>query len=225
MTQVRPPAPHSDRPVRSGYDRFVLVMRVILPAAALMTGGGALLWPLVNDREASFTLAREELVQRDDTIRVIGARYVGRDGTGKRFEVQAAEALQPSPGAQRVVVEGLEARMNLSEENAAYVRAERGIYGVDDHILEAADGVRLTTTDGYRVDTAGATVDLNAKTARSAGPVTGQSALGRFEAGEARLVVDDRALRLTQGVQMRIRPGEDAAAGADGQPASEGGRP
>ncbi|MBK5912230.1 hypothetical protein CCR85_12090 [Rhodothalassium salexigens] len=190
----------------TAYDRFVAVMRLVLPLAALAVGAAALLWPLVNEREASFTLSREELVKRDDTIRVLGARYAGRDRTGKRFEVKAVEALQNTPAARRVRIDGLEARMTLSDDNAARVHAARGLYALDDHVLDAEGGVRLTTTDGMRVDTAGATVDLPAKTARSAGPVTGSSRLGRFEAGAAVLTAEDRVLRLDGGVTMRILP-------------------
>lgn len=188
------------------YDRFVAVMRVALPLAAIVVGAGAMLWPLLNDGEASFTLSREDLVQRDDTVRVIGARYAGRDRAGKRFEVRADEALQNEPDDERILIEGLEARMNLNADNAAYVRAERGVYRFDTQALEAADGVRLVTTDGYRVETAGATVDLGNRTARSAGPVTGTSRLGRFQAARADLSVDERVLRLTGGVTMHIAP-------------------
>ncbi|WP_068308587.1 MULTISPECIES: hypothetical protein [Kordiimonas] len=188
------------------WDSFIHAMRVVLPLVAIILGGITLLWPILNETEVSFTLSKDEVAKSDGVIRMTNLSYAGTDGLDRLFRVQAASGLQENPSAPRIRLTDIRAEMELDPGMPATVEARTGIYRMKEGTLSLVGGVHVNTSNGYRLDMAGAEVDLKAHTATGQGSINGVSDLGTLEAGRMEILVDEREGLFDGGVKLSITP-------------------
>ncbi|WP_374763068.1 LPS export ABC transporter periplasmic protein LptC [Yunchengibacter salinarum] len=190
----------------TGWDRFVAAMRLLLPLAALILGGVTALWPMLNDREVSFTLARDEVAASDGKVRMTDLTYTGTDAVDRLFTLQAARGVQDNPGAPRVSLEDIRARMSLKPDDPARLTAKRGIYMIREDRLTLSGTVDLSTGSGYHLSMLEATVNLKDHSAVGRGAITGTAPLGRLTADRLAIDVDDRSGVFSGDVRLHITP-------------------
>jgi lipopolysaccharide export system protein LptC len=74
--------------------------------------------------------------------------------------------------------------------------------------MVAVDGpIHIVGPDGYRLATRDVTVDLDKRTMHSIGQVSGTMPLGQFQAGSLSADLDERTVRLNNGVRLKIVQG------------------
>jgi lipopolysaccharide export system protein LptC len=139
-------------------------------------------------------------------MRVETARYVGEDNKGQKFEITAARAIQQSSDVPVVSIEGIQARLNL-DRGPLSIAALKGRYDLNRELVLVDGPVRVVGPDGYRLLTRDVTVDLDKRNLRSAGAVSGEMALGQFQAGRLRADLDSRTVNLDNGVRLKIYQG------------------
>lgn len=188
------------------WDRFIAVMRITLPLLALLLGGITLLWPVLNETEVSFTLSKDEVAKSDGIIRMTKLSYVGTDAVDRIFRVQAAAGQQEDPQAPRVRLTDIRAEMELEAGNPATVTARTGIYRMKESSLSLVGGVHVNTANGFKLDMAGAEIDLKGHKATGQGTINGSSDLGTLEAGRMEILVDAREGFFDGGVRLHIKP-------------------
>ena len=72
----------------------------------------------------------------------------------------------------------------------------------------SVDGpVKVVGPDGYSLATRDVEVDLDKRTMQSRGSVAGTMKLGEFQAGNLSADLDERVVRLNNGVRLKIRQG------------------
>jgi len=202
------------RPVLYGmWDKFIVVMRIILPISALVLGFITMLWPFVNDNEVSFTLSTDDVAKGDSSVHMTNIEYVGTDAIDRLFTVKAASGLQDNPNAPRVKLSNVQAEMLLEGAGPSTVKARTGIYRVNDSILSLLGGVTLVTGNGITLDMAGAEIDLKSHIATGQGSVQGTSELGTLNAGRVTILVDKEEGIFEGGVQLHITPNRDGKKG------------
>jgi hypothetical protein len=199
-------SPSAVVPTSPAWDSFVLAMRLLLPAAALILGGITIAWPSINEREVSFTLSQEEVARSDGVIRMTNPRYVGTDAVDRLFRVSAASGQQDNANAPRIRLTDIHAEMALDPGQMATVQARTGIYRMKEGTLSLVGGVHVRTETGYALDMAGAEVDLKAHKATGQGTINGTSELGALEAGRMEIRVDEREGSFEGGVKLHIKP-------------------
>jgi len=188
------------------WDAFIRLMRVFLPAAALILGTITVLWPYIEDKEVSFTLSTDDVAKGDSSIRMTRMRYVGTDAVDRLFHIEAASGLQDSPSAPRITLQDIRAEMAIDNTGPATVTARTGIYRVDDATLSLVGGVQMITGNGYALDMAGAEVNLREHTAVGQGAITGRSKLGTLAASQVSIDADEEEGVFEGGVKLRIVP-------------------
>ena len=189
----------------SSHDRLVRFAKVALPSAV-----GALIAilafaPLEKKGDASFILDKNQVDNAPERMRVETARYVGEDNRGQKFSIEAASAIQRSSDVPIVDINGMTARLNLSQGPLAIV-ANHARYDLEDHKVAVNGPVRVAGPDGYRLATSDVMVDLKQRRLTSSGPVSGAMRLGQFRAssltadlGERTVVLRDARLKIVQG--------------------------
>lgn len=197
--------------VSSSWDRFIALMRFTLPAAAVVLGLVTVLWPFVNDTEVSFTLSKDDVAKSDGQIRMTNMRYTGTDAVDRLFTVEAASGLQDTPSSPRIRLTDIKAEMALEPGIPATVEARTGIYRMKESTLSLVGGVHVQTGNGYKLDMAGAEVDLKAHKATGQGSIKGQSRLGTLEAGRMEILVDEEEGIFDGGVTLHIEPRRPAS--------------
>ena len=93
------------------------------------------------------------------------------------------------------------------ERGPLSIAALKGRYDLEQELVKVDGPIRVAGADGYSMLTRDVTVDLDKRTMRSSGPVSGQLPLGRFEAGSLSADLDDRTVRLDGGVRLKIEQG------------------
>jgi len=191
---------------RINWDGFIRLMQVFLPISALVLGTITIGWPFLNDAEVSFTLSKDDVARSDGVIRMTNMNYVGTDAKDRLFRIHANSGEQDNPNAPRVRLTDIRAEMELDEGQLATVDARTGIFRTRNNSLSLIGGVNLETGNGYRLQMAGAEIDLRARTATGQGEVTGSSELGELKAARMSLNVKEKEAVFEGGVSLHIVP-------------------
>ena len=189
------------------HDRMVRLLAVVLPGLIGALLAVMVLAPLSPRGEISFLLDRTKVAMVNDRLRALGAMYRGEDDRGRSFSVNAGSAVQHSAAVQEVVMKDVTARVQLDDGPATMVAAA-GTYDFARQQITVPGAVNVQTTDGYRMMTQGAAIDLDHRVLASRGTVTGQIPIGTFSADHFHASLDDREVRLDGHVRMRMVPGK-----------------
>ncbi len=188
------------------YDRYVMVMRILLPAIALAMAVFTFLWPLLHRPETSFVLNREKLQRGGEEVRIVGPVYRGTDSLGRLFTLAAREAVQSTPDAPLVVLHDMRARMDFPDQRVARVTAGEGRYEKASGTVRIPGALEFETSDGYALTARDAIIDLRARTIRSDRPVHGRAPLGEIEAQRFFIDIAARKAVFEDGVRAHTTP-------------------
>lgn len=188
------------------YDAFVVWMRRLLPAIAVLLALLVILFPGLRDREVSFTLSQEDIVVGQDQVRMVNPSYRGTDSLGRFFRIAAQSGLQASPDDPQITLTGITGEMELDAETKALLFSDSGLFLPDDQELRLDGDVLIETTDGNRFTARAAVMNLDNKIARSDAAVAGSGPLGSFVAQSFEIHVDEAVAIFEGGVRMRVDP-------------------
>jgi len=190
----------------SAHDRLVGWSKVALPSAVGVLIAVLALAPLDKKSDVSFILDKNKVENAPERMRVESARYTGTDNKGQQFIMVANRAIQRSSDAPVVDIDGMFARLDLAQ-GPLLIGANHGRYNLDTQKVAIDGPVKVVGPDGYRLATRDVTVDLKQRTVASAGPVSGQMRLGRFQAGQLHANLGERTVLLDNGVRLKIVQG------------------
>jgi lipopolysaccharide export system protein LptC len=183
------------RAVKFGLPAVIVVLVILLAIA-----------PFERRGDVSFILDKNKVDEAKERMRVEQARYVGEDNKGQKFEIVADRAVQQSSNIPVVMIEGIHARLNLARGPLS-IAALKGRYDLEGEQVDVDGPVRVAGPDGYQLTTRDVQVDLDKRTMRSNGPVSGVMTLGQFQAGQLSADLDERTVRLERGVRLKINQG------------------
>jgi lipopolysaccharide export system protein LptC len=206
-------APGARRAVRSGWARpggahdfLVKALKVLLPAGVGVLLAYLLLAPLSKDREISFLLDKNKVDVAKERLKVQQAQYRGQDNKGRAFTIDAERALQPSSADPVVQIDGMAARLDMTD-GPATIRADNGRYNMDTQNVDVLGPILFTAADGYRLETRDVAVDLAKSKLESGKGVEGSMPLGRFTAGKMEVDLPSRTVVLTGRARLHIVQG------------------
>lgn len=203
------------------YSRFVLSMKIALPAAAVGLLLLVALWSQFHGIDHRFALPKVVLKPDDlENLRMESPRFVGLDQRNQPFVVTARLATQVSPGGP--VTELDEPKGNITLANGTWIamEAERGLFDHRAETLLLTEGVTVFQDRGYQLQTRSARFMFRPGDAQGDEPVQG---LGHdFEMSGAGFRIENRGARLHLQGESRIvfhpRRTSEAAAPARGRP-------
>ena len=190
----------------SRHDAIVKATKYGLPVVIVVLVLMLAIAPFERRGDVSFILDKNKVAEAKERMRVERARYIGEDNKGQKFEIIADRAVQQSSNVPVVMIEGINARLNLSRGPLS-IAALKGRYDLEGEEVTVDGPVRVTGPDGYRLATRDVQVDLDKRTMQSRGPVNGAMTLGQFQAGQLSADLDERTVRLERGVRLKIYQG------------------
>lgn len=157
--------------------RLVRMLRVALPAAIFLILAGmaaAVAWN-------TFTTRPGELSAKDEAIRLVNPRFVGRDDKGRAFVLTAISATRDPKEYTRVMLD--KPALVLDEEGPDPLRitANSGVYHEDDRKLDLQGKVRLSGAQSV-FETAQSLFDTKTGELVGSGPIQGAGSLGEISA-------------------------------------------
>jgi lipopolysaccharide export system protein LptC len=190
----------------SGHDRIVRWTKIALPSAVGVLIAILALAPLERKGDVSFILDKKKVQSAPENLRVQSARYTGTDNKGQQFEMIANRAVQRSSDTPLVDIRGMFARLNEAR-GPLVIAADKGRYNLDTQRVAIDGPVKVTGSDGFRLNTSNVLVDLNDRELASQGPAEGAVRLGQFRANHISANLDDHKVVLQGGARLKIVQG------------------
>lgn len=179
---ARPRASHRLLPRRAGvspsaqraHSLKVSILRVLLPATAVLIVGVIVVWAQWSEIEAGFRIGFARINPEEaKTLRMVNPRFAGVNKRSRPFMLTADEARRTSPGADQILLKN--PKGDITTESGAWVAlmAARGKYAQKTQILDLAGGIDLFHDKGLHFTSSTAHIDLKAGTAEGHDRVTG----------------------------------------------------
>ncbi len=185
---ARPPAPAARahrrreiRPVSRVYSRFVTMMKVVLPAAALALMALLAAWPSLTE------LPTPKISADKGQLEMIKPRYIAADEHNQPFSVVAAQADKSADQPDIILLDQPEAEMTQNDGAWVTIRSDKGWYDQTTGILKMRGNVRILRDDGNEFTTTEADADVRKGTAWGDQHVEGQGPQGVINAQGFRL--------------------------------------
>lgn len=147
--------------LHGAHSRTVQLMRLLLPAAALVLIAIVLLWSQWQTIEGGFRIGFSLISPEEaKTLRMVKARFSGMTRKGRPYLVTADEAVRAAAAADRIHLSNLKG--DITTESGAWVMmmAPFGIYHETNKTLHLSGGVDLFHDKGLHFTSPTARVDL-----------------------------------------------------------------
>lgn len=190
----------------SRHDKTVRAAKWALPAALIALVLVLAIAPLSQTGDISFILDKNKVAKAPQRMRADAAEYRGIDDEGRPFSLTARQAAQKSAADPLIRMNGLAARMGLSEGTAS-LTAERGRYDIDAEKVAVDGPLNFETADGYSLQTRDVSVDMKSQSLASAGRVEGRIPIGTFSADKLEADLDERTVVLNGRARLKITQG------------------
>jgi lipopolysaccharide export system protein LptC len=189
------------------HDKMVRLLAALLPALIGALLAVLVIAPFSPRGEISFLLDRNKVAIVTDRLRVISAMYRGQDDAGRNFSVTAGSAVQHSAAKDEVEMHDITARVMLDNGPASLTTAS-GIYDFARQVIGVPSPVNFETSDGYRMVTAGADIDIAKRKLVSQGRAEGRIPAGTFSADRISADLQARTVTLDGHARLRMEPGK-----------------
>lgn len=182
------------------YSRFIAWIKIILPLIGLAILSSLFLFSnsrTPTDGSAFFDGDLSRFANREH---ITGPRFAGTTPSGEAITLSAKEA-SPRQNAGNVFdAAEIEASIEFLSGESLEIRAIKGVVDSENMVAELSGGISLSSTLGYRAETAGMTFKLDRLDIRSHGTILATGPLGEITAGEMFLGLEGPATEnVTQG--------------------------
>lgn len=189
--------------------RLIRWLKIALPLAAIALLSTLFLLSRNTDPMAEIPFSTLDLKESARTERITRPSFAGATEEGDMIALTAASAL-PRP-AGRLDATDLSARLDTRDGGHFEVVAGQGMIDQPAETVTLGDAVHITTSTGYRIETAELLIGLRETRAESAGEIRGTGPAGRFTAGRMELRTDPGTggayMVFTGGVKLVYDPG------------------
>jgi lipopolysaccharide export system protein LptC len=189
------------------HDKMVGVLAVTFPALIGALLAVLVIAPFSPRGEISFLLDRNKVAMLTDRMRVMSAMYRGQDDAGRNFSVTAGSAVQHSAAKDEVEMRDITARVMLSD-GPAILTTGSGVYDFARQLIDVPTPVNFETSDGYRMVTGGADIDIGKRKLVSQGRAEGRIPAGTFSADRISADLEARTVTLDGHARLRMEPGK-----------------
>jgi lipopolysaccharide export system protein LptC len=199
------------RPPRagSGYTRFVMLMKVVLPLIAAVLVALVAVWPQFRELREGFRIELAKLNLPTGGQRVTNARYTGTDSRGRPFTVTAEAAMQEEGQPGIIKLERPKADITLQGDVWVATTAAEGSFNRNEQVLELGGGVSVFHDAGFEMHSPSATLDLKHGVAEGHGHVEGQGPTGTLTATGFRVLDNGARVLFIGPAKMVMRPGAE----------------
>ncbi|VAV96823.1 hypothetical protein MNBD_ALPHA01-792 [hydrothermal vent metagenome] len=205
LDNLLPSSTISYQQMQREIDRISLLKKIV-PALTIIVFGALVLWPVLNSKEGSFTLAIDRLESRDENAKLIQPRYVGIDKNNNPVNISAETAFRKSNDDKDYYLKNLLADMKMSDGTAIEVRATNGMFDADEQKIILDGSVSIITESDFYLATNQAIFFINQKISTGQNGMTGATPFGVLRADGFNVDVDQEIIRLKGNVRLHFDP-------------------
>ena len=194
-------------PGLAGYSRYVVFMKFLLPAAALMLVAAIIVWPQIHVADNSFSIGLSDFkLSARENPSMVNARFVGSDKKSQPFSITADLAKNLLLGKSKIELEMPKADITARDGTWMVLTANTGIYNQSGKTLSLTGSVNLFHDSGYEFNTTSADIDLNSGIAKSNAPVKGHGPFGQLVAQGFRIENNGKSIYFTGKARLVLHP-------------------
>jgi len=200
-----PAGPTRYQQMQREIDRIRLLKKII-PALTVIALVTLVLWPVINSKEGSFTLAIDRLEERDENAKLIKPRYVGIDKHNHPVNISAETAFRKNNDDKDYYLKNLFADLKMSDGTGIEIHATSGMFDADLQEITLDGTVKIATENNLNLMTDHAVFLINEKISTGNNGITGSTAFGTIRADMFHVNVDQEIIRLKGNVEMHFDP-------------------
>ena len=202
------------------HSRLVATAKIVLPLAALAILSTLFLVAKRIDTEAAIPYASVDVRELAREQRIGQPRFAGVTEDGSAITVTAARALPEGGTLDSLRAEDMVAQIDMPDGTSIGITAPSGRLDTPRDLAELVGGVVVTTTSGWRIETATLEAALDATRLLAETAITATGPLGDLAAGRMELTQGGRpatdggtsppegpVLLFTGGVRLLYDPG------------------
>ena len=191
-----------------GHSRLVAWLKIVLPLIALAMLSTLFLVSHRIDPGQTIPYADVDVegLARDQRIGAPSFSALTPDGAAISFE---ADSARPEDGGSRLTAVNPRARIDLPDGRSVTIRAATAMFDRGEGTAELDGDAVVTTSDGYRIATAGLRARLDRAALETTGAIVGTGPMGDLAAGRMRLTQAEDGrylLRFDSSVKVVYRP-------------------
>ena len=157
--------------------RLIRLLRVVLPTIIVLIFAGL----ATSVAYSTFKSQPQQAAGRDEPIRLVTPRFVGRDDKGRPFVLTAESATRDRLDYQRVVLVKPALVLDEGGPDEMRINGAQGIFHEQNSKLELSGGVRMADTKNAFA-TAASLFDAKTGEVIGSGPIQGAGGLGEINA-------------------------------------------
>ncbi len=186
------------------YSRFVSILKLALLLAAAGLIATVVFWAAKIGTGDGFQFSFARLgTGEEGELTMVNPRYTGADRHDRPFTVWA-DAASLDPDDRRVVhLDAVRADLALTATDWITLKANKGIFHQGRMSLHLSGDILVSTSEGYRFETASIYADLNSGFAIANKPVVAEGPIGTLSAD--RMKIFDHGNRVVLEGRVRVR--------------------
>jgi lipopolysaccharide export system protein LptC len=145
-----------------GYSRFVRIMRLVLPMAAMAVVAILFLMPGMNENKAITAVTKESEALPKHIVKneLLKPKFESRDKKNQPYEIVAARAVQGAQNKDLIMLEEPVGTITLSDGVKVTIHSKTGAYRQDTERFFLEGNVQLEHGEGYLLESDEAHMDL-----------------------------------------------------------------
>ncbi|MBO0661509.1 LPS export ABC transporter periplasmic protein LptC [Jiella sp. MQZ9-1] len=186
------------------HARIVRFLKVALPALAflIVIGGAVTIWIA---RSAPDNVSVSSAAFDEGNVVMEDPRMSGVDSKNRPYQLIARRAIQSVDGGG-ITLDAIQAKVSVSDDATANIRAASGYYDATIGSLELTKGISVKTTNGVSIQLSGADIDLTKGTMEGQGPVIIKSGSQTIQSQTLKVSDSGKLLSFGGRVKMSIEP-------------------
>jgi lipopolysaccharide export system protein LptC len=189
--------------------RYVLLLRIALPMAALLLAVLVVAWPKFQARERTgFNLRPVTADPKEvEQLRMVNPRFIGLDSKQQPYTITAKTATQDRAVADIILLDSPQADIQLESGAWVTITSQTGHYAQKAQTLDLEGDINVFHDLGYEFHTERAHVDLADSTVTGDDRVTGHGPSGTIDS-DGFMILDRGATVVFSGAaKLLLNPG------------------
>ncbi|MFP3945127.1 MAG: LPS export ABC transporter periplasmic protein LptC [Alphaproteobacteria bacterium] len=188
------------------HSRIVRMMRVILPALALLVIGVVMLHAFMYKADDTLKLSFAETGPLADDLRMVQPEFSARFGENSPFRITSESAWRDENLPGRVVLNKIEADVNVDGVSWFTLSALKGVLDTEAAQVVLGGGIDLSSGLGYQLRTDALNIDLDKGTITGGAAVTGQGPMGTLRSDGFSVSGEGSRIRFEGNVRVTLLP-------------------
>ncbi|MFW6027762.1 MAG: hypothetical protein ACOC91_03045 [bacterium] len=188
------------------HSRIVRMMRLILPALALLVVGVVMLHAFMYRADDTLKLSFAETGTLADDLKMVQPELSARFGEKNPFRITSESAWLDEDAPGRVVLNKIQADVNVEGVSWLKLSALKGILDTKAAQIILGGGIDLVSELGYELHTKSVNIDLGKGTLTGRTAVTGQGPLGTLRSDRFSISDEGARVRFEGNVRVTFSP-------------------